>query len=285
MGNNYLTKNIHSLLDFNNNIHPKLIDVASPLTEVFDSTYFYYIKYFLNNKKRLILSTRIDCLQHFLTEQQLSTMKSIFPSVIEELFSTNRKFYLWAGSPSEGTHQAFYEQDIWNGCTLYTKSDEFIEACGVATKRENEKIINKYVNHLDMFSRFVLYFKESFSDLIDKPDNNILISSNLPTSSNMIQNYTDDAFSNFLKRTQIKNYPILGESGNVRMTKREGEVMFYLSKGKSVKEVAIQLCISSRTVETYIENVKLKLCCNTRSKAIDLFFNYYNHNNEILFMS
>lgn len=273
------------MLDFSSSMRPRLIDVASPLTELFDSTYFYYIKYFLNLEKRLILSTRIDCLQHFLTEDQLSIMKPIFPSVVDELFTTNRKFYLWTGSPSESTHQAFYEQDIWNGCTLYTKSNDIVEACGVATKRENEQIVNKYVNHLDIFLRFMLYFKESLSDLIDQPNNSILLPSNLSVPSIILHNNSDDAFANFLKRTQIKNYPILGESGNAQMTRREAEVMFYLSKGKSAKEIAAQLSISPRTVETYIENMKLKLCCNTRSKAIDLFLNCYGHNDEILFKS
>lgn len=284
MHDDSLDKAIHSLLNFSTSMQHRLVDVASPLTELFDSTYFYYIKYFLNTGKRLILSTRVDCLQHFLSENQLSLMKPIFPSVVEELFRTNYKFYLWTGSPSESTHQAFYQHDIWNGCTHYTKSNEIIEACGVATKRENEQIVNKYVNNLDIFLRFMLYFKENCSDLINKPDNSILLPSNFSAPSVIPQNNHDEVFSNFLKKTQIKNYPIHGESGCTLITRREAEVMFYLSKGKSAKEIAVQLSISPRTVETYLENIKLKLCCNTRSRAIELFLNCYGHNSKIPFI-
>jgi len=138
-----LDKTIHSLLDFSDNVQHKLVNVVSPLTDVFDSTYFYYIKYFIDIKKRLILSTRVDCLKHFLEDKQVSAMSPMFQNVIDEVFLTNRKYYLWTGSPSDNTHQAFYEQDIWNGCTLYIKTDNIVEACGVATKRENEKIVNQ----------------------------------------------------------------------------------------------------------------------------------------------
>ena len=59
-------------------------------------------------------------------------------------------------------------------------------------------------------------------------------------------------------------------------TERETCCLFYLIRGNTFKEIARKLNISNRTVETHIENIKLKMNCTSRSslieKCIDLGF-------------
>ena len=44
-----------------------------------------------------------------------------------------------------------------------------------------------------------------------------------------------------------------------------------LSYGKPVKEVAQLLKLSSRTVEAYLDCIKAKIGCNTKSQAVFLY--------------
>ena len=46
---------------------------------------------------------------------------------------------------------------------------------------------------------------------------------------------------------------------NVKLSKRESECLYYLSKGRTIKDIAKFLKISHRTVEDYIGNIKSKL--------------------------
>jgi DNA-binding CsgD family transcriptional regulator len=52
------------------------------------------------------------------------------------------------------------------------------------------------------------------------------------------------------------------------LSKRHLECLYYLVKGFSVKQISNALGLSSRTVEHYIEAIKLKLNCSRRSDII-----------------
>lgn len=54
-----------------------------------------------------------------------------------------------------------------------------------------------------------------------------------------------------------------------KISKRESDCLFYLLRGKTVKEIAKILKLSPRTVEVYVSNVKLKLGCSSKSEVIN----------------
>lgn len=56
---------------------------------------------------------------------------------------------------------------------------------------------------------------------------------------------------------------------NIKVTNREKEVLFFLSKGRTAKSVARALNISPRTVRCHIEHIKTKLNCHTKEELID----------------
>lgn len=62
----------------------------------------------------------------------------------------------------------------------------------------------------------------------------------------------------------------VGESyPSVYFTQREFDCMVSLLRGSTVKEIAVQLELSPRTVEYYIKNLKTKMDCQTRSELLN----------------
>lgn len=55
---------------------------------------------------------------------------------------------------------------------------------------------------------------------------------------------------------------------NSTLTSRENEVLFFILRGKTAKEIARILKISSRTVEQYVELIKNKFKCRNKSELI-----------------
>ncbi len=53
------------------------------------------------------------------------------------------------------------------------------------------------------------------------------------------------------------------------LSKRENECLLLLAKGRTAKAIAIQMGISFRTIEGYIERLKLKFNCSSKSALID----------------
>ncbi len=61
-------------------------------------------------------------------------------------------------------------------------------------------------------------------------------------------------------------------------SEREKEILFYLTRGKTAKETATILALSKRTIEHYIENIKLKFDVSKKSALIEKAINYLNFN-------
>ncbi len=58
------------------------------------------------------------------------------------------------------------------------------------------------------------------------------------------------------------------------LTARQEECLFFLVRGKSIKEIARIMCICERTVEEYIALLKEKLGCDNRSQLIEKALNH-----------
>ncbi len=68
-----------------------------------------------------------------------------------------------------------------------------------------------------------------------------------------------------LSQTNLKN---IGNNENPKLRHSELDCARYLLMGKPMREIAEELLISPRTVETHIENIKNKLGCNKKSEVI-----------------
>jgi DNA-binding CsgD family transcriptional regulator len=70
------------------------------------------------------------------------------------------------------------------------------------------------------------------------------------------------------------------EINNQYLSKRELECLHLAIRGKSARQAAIELGISQRTVEEYLNNIKLKMRVKSKSEMIDagvnLLFDYGN---------
>lgn len=58
-------------------------------------------------------------------------------------------------------------------------------------------------------------------------------------------------------------------SEEIKLTARESECLFYLLRGKTAKKIATILGISHRTVETYVDYLKIKFQALNKSELIE----------------
>lgn len=78
----------------------------------------------------------------------------------------------------------------------------------------------------------------------------------------------------------LKSAPLTNNHyGNDQLSEQQSKVLFYLLRGKTAKAIADILHISRRTVETHLDQIKIKFNCHKKSelieKAVHLGFNYY----------
>lgn len=66
----------------------------------------------------------------------------------------------------------------------------------------------------------------------------------------------------------IRHYKMRPEHNPFNFSKREMECIFYLLRGKTTKQTSEILNLSKRTVDYYIENIKNKAGCRTKSELL-----------------
>jgi len=135
------------------------------------------------------------------------------------------------------------------------KSYQFIEPLLLDDKKELISIVKKSLNY-------------------DENNNPIgvigtIISLKAKTAVKSMCKLTQYDFANGFNKGR-NSYIICDEIfSDLNLSKRESECLFYLIHGKTAKLIAKQLNISTRTVESYINNLKYKLNCETKNDIID----------------
>ena len=81
--------------------------------------------------------------------------------------------------------------------------------------------------------------------------------------ANIMQADVNTAYRMF---TSIINKKLMTDYPQVELSRREMECLFYTLSGRSAKEIASILSLSTRTIEHYLEKLKLKLNCTSKSE-------------------
>ncbi len=181
---------------------------------------------------------------------------------------------LWPTVIYDELLQGLYNFDIWNGISIFKKSKNYVEIWGFATSRDKPQISNFYINKIELLKSFTRFFNESGKKIIDCQD-----TSKLAIYTNMQQTnifdfedpYDMKEINKFIASTIPQKYPILSPYGEVFLSPREKQCLNLMSFGKTAKEAALELNISSKTVELYMKNIKQKTQTHNKADLIKMF--------------
>ena len=71
------------------------------------------------------------------------------------------------------------------------------------------------------------------------------------------------------RNTKQRSYQVGIEFKNTTLTPRELECLYFLVRGKTITAISVLLNLSKRTVEHYIDNIKVKLNCGSKAALIE----------------
>jgi DNA-binding CsgD family transcriptional regulator len=242
---------------------PYIKEICFPLKKYFNISYFGYVKTYLDNT-HLALSTSAEWMTCFYENFH---NKAIIHKTMDAYQSGE---FLWSQFSNSMTVQVAQNQfDIAHGIMIIKKNDDFCEFFGFATDKSNYKIENWYLRNMDVLDRFCLYFKEAAGSLIKKAENDRFI---LPSQSNKKKSlYQTPKIILRNLDARLSFFNEISTESPYRLSKRQLQCLYYLSRGKTLKEIAKILNLSSKTVEHYLEITKSKLKCSKRSELIEIF--------------
>lgn len=116
-----------------------------------------------------------------------------------------------------------------------------------------------------MLYRFTQYFKEQARDILIAADKDKFY---LPTPKINVESSVDDRKRElFFSETKINKY-FVDFIGNIYLTKKEIECLYYLPILVTIKEISNKMYISPRTVEDHIQSLKQKLSCTSKRELL-----------------
>jgi DNA-binding CsgD family transcriptional regulator len=262
-------RNIDNLLplQFNENCSPFMDTLCEPLLKNFGITHCGYIRILEDGKMLRIanneLWTRIYFQHGFYNDMDVYDMT--------DLPLNEQRFILLTGVPKNNHCKLICSDfDIWNFLLVYEKFPTYGEFWFFGTKRDNTQILDFYINNLYVFQHFILYFKNKACHLLDVSDPSRLITTTLRPFKEGFKER--EVIQNFVNEITYKRLYLNGQYSGKFLSRKESECLFYFSKGNTMKEIAEHTCLSPRTIETHLKNIKNKVGCHTKSELISLFF-------------
>jgi DNA-binding CsgD family transcriptional regulator len=231
--------------------------IALPLTRYLNIHYFSFKRTYKDGSK-IYLFTDENLYKHWFE-------KKYYLIGNKEANHTDYKdsYDLWEYLPDP---YKLYEEgaklfNVAHGLTITRQHEDYCDFFFFATNVNNSSIKKVYIDRKDVFEKFCNYFLEVGQNLIQQAEGSKLI---LPLSNTIKTLEPDLNIDGFLKNIYHS------KEGLKLLTEREIECAFYLSQGKSYKEIARIYEISPRTIEEHSYNIRKKLGCKTKSELISL---------------
>ena len=252
---------------------PDIDEICVPLKRL-GVTYVSYMKNFKNHKQ-IYLSNSNDWIKCYYDNALYRS--SLFHGS-PTIYSSG--YYLW---PPYSKKEVFsfgrnnFNSD--NGITFIEKQKDSCEFFFFSGDSNNIGLVNLFINNIDLLKRFTIYFKDKANKILRLAERNkILLTEHYndwvsnDCEFNLISNATTKCYRDlFIDTTKIKKYPIIIERREViTLSAREIDCALGLLEGKTSKEIANKLRVSTRSIEAYLENLKLKLNCYKKSELIDI---------------
>lgn len=147
---------------------------------------------------------------------------------------------------------------FWNCFVIAKREADCLKTYGFGTDKEDSLFSQFYFKNLALLEHFCDYFDENIKALIEDKkkakfgflkfpaDYSIPLQTEIPLQ--IVQQFLEETF--FIKQT------LKTKENNIHLSKRELECLYYVSLGKTIKEIARVLELSPRSVEFYLNNVK-----------------------------
>lgn len=170
-----------------------------------------------------------------------------------------RQIVLWETLANQTIfNEAARPFNVDHGLYIIEPHPEYCDFFGFAPINGSKRIVNTYFAELDYLKKFAREFKNKADSIIQRVNEKKLI---LPFNQKLID------------FTQISpddhDVAITGSAQQqVRITARQYDIAERLIKGMNNKEIAKELSISPRTVETHYNHMKEKLSCKNRIELI-----------------
>ena len=157
-------------MDLTQSLCEKISPIIEPFSQHIKLKIFGYRKFFSDGTS-FNTSNNFEWTK-FVHEKFNNTMIPNYADEVRSALKNEKHFFLRIGEPDrQDVHlSTLYDCDVWNTLSFYRKGGDSVDAFYFASTRSNYKIVNEYINNIDLFEKFSFYFKDKLNDIITPQD-------------------------------------------------------------------------------------------------------------------
>lgn len=253
-------------LDYSIEMIKNVSAMSSFFTQPLGLTTFGYKRVYQDGRY-LFLSTNQHWLEYHY--QNVKDHGAFFQEAMETAHLNHSYKVLWPSVSGDHFLQALNHFGMWYGINFYKWRGDYLELWTFSTSNDREGISQLYLNTLPYFEDFIRHFNLKASQIINvvEEERFAQFENDLPSASTFER--SPSSLIQIINQIKIDEFLVDSPRGIVSLTPRETECIKQLGMGKSVKEIAVGLKISPRTVESYINQAREKTGCS-KSKLLSL---------------
>lgn len=224
-----------------------IAQLCQPIEKLYQINHLTFVRFFRDGNF-ILLSNRPDTVEYFFRNQ--------FP-IVPKFCTPIQSKRTWRMVPESEVFVEIYRFyrshfNIGNLTALFDIHSHWIDFFGFGSPHHPSLAIDLFLNKKESFERF----SNEFRDKIESTLNKLKVNQGyLPVS---MRPGTQDLFE----------YAISQKGPKKPLTPREMSILKHLSFGQTNQEIANELHLSRRTVESYIETLKNKLGVEKKSQIL-----------------
>ena len=252
-----------------------VVNICNPLMNIFDANLFVYQRSIIDEKAMCVsanayLCNNADALEFILSIKPKNREKAKYDYV-----NTGRKYVLLETTQPQFTSAL---RDKFNFNNILCRDEQIDknewEHFIIGTPSSDTKIINKYLNNIELLDKFAVYFRDKATKLINNACSDRFVSKR-PIEKCDFRNLGSPQNDHDVEKNSMllipEHYCLTNQyDKRIIIPRAEMRCLILLSNGRSIKEIARTFGISSRTVESHIKNAKLRLKCDAKTALLDV---------------
>jgi DNA-binding CsgD family transcriptional regulator len=244
-------------------INREVNEICESLFKQENMIYFAYIRQYDDGFCVPLISNG-DLIKHHLDKEYLC-----YPSVPAKLLEQRKFHYIVMPNLEDGFTQAAHDYNIYFNIShpfyMFERYKNYFDLFVFSVASGNSSSVNTYFSNLPLLENFKFYFKEKAHTLISKAlENKIYLPPHMQATFGGLNSNPPHSNQKFMP----KKYFFEHDEKSFYLNSRHMEVLKCLDLGHTAKETGKILNISHRTIEAYIDEIKIKFNLNKKSQLI-----------------
>lgn len=250
-------------------------DIAQICAPLFRNTDIYYFGYFkvFKDQSYCALSSDSSWAEHFYYTQYTGPGYNGKPYQEGFHFGEGLKNIGMTDAALRNMTEGF---NLHNVIAFVDKNIDHYNMFMLGTPKLEHSYIDFYLNNIEILKKFFSYFTDKSADIILKASSSRIMIQKKFQESFKITTLENNSPYHFKKRRNLLNQFALKNDNLVinnihatRVTPQELKCLNFSIRGMPAKTVAAEMGISPRTVETHLENLKIKFNVFSKAELID----------------